>query len=438
MTQNLLIVDDNERIFESLAINFRQLGFDCLWAGDRASALRIAGDQRLAAAIIDLSLGEEDGIEVMRELFERQNDLPAIVITGFGSFPAAVRAIKLGAYDFLTKPLNFEKLNEVLQEALRLSAKAESLPVLPNGVAAQELVTRSPQMRELWERAAQLASTDLPVLITGESGTGKELFAERIHERSPRRAGPFVRINCSAVADTLADSEFFGHSRGAFTGAAGERIGLFRQADGGSLHLDEIGDMSPAIQAKLLRVLEDSRMRPVGSEKEVLVDVRIVASTNKDLTALVEEGQFRRDLFFRLNAVQIHIPPLRERIEDIPALAVHFLRRFAVGGQVKRLSDQALSTMSGYYWPGNVRELRNTVKVSAAITPASIIEADDLPDAIRHAKPATSVSGRIIDAEKELIVKALEEHGGNRQITSQRLGISRRTLYNKMKRYGLE
>ncbi|MCC8180739.1 MAG: sigma-54 dependent transcriptional regulator [Planctomycetes bacterium] len=437
MKRNLRIADDNERVFESLEINFQQLGYTCLWAPDRKTALRLGRENKLVAAIVDLSLGEEDGIEVMRELFELQADLPAIVITGFGTFPAAVRAIKLGAYDFLAKPLNFELLNDVLQEALRMGSKPDG-GVGRIRAGAANLVTASAEMLALWEKAAQLANTDIPVLITGESGTGKELVAQRIHERSARSGGPFVRVNCSAVADTLADSEFFGHGKGAFTGASDDRPGLFRQADGGTLHLDEIGDMSAAIQAKLLRVLEDSRIRPVGWEKDVVVDVRVVASTNKNLALMVDEGMFREDLFYRLNAVQLHIPPLRERVDDIEPLLEHFLRQFGDGRMEKRFSDKALRRLRDYYWPGNVRELRNTVKVCAAITPGNIIEVEDLPASIRAAKPATSISGRIIDAEKDLIIQALEENNGNRQITSQRLGISRRTLYNKMKRYGLE
>lgn len=436
MEQNLLIVDDNERLFESLEINFRLLGFRCLWAGDGREALRIARAAPLAAAIIDLSLGDEDGIEVMRSLFTARPGLPAIMITGFGTFQAAVRATKLGAYDFLAKPLNFDKLNEILQEALRMNSDSgATLGIRDNAPA---LVGRSPAMRDLWEKAATLAATDLPVVVTGESGTGKELFAERIHRSSNRRDGPFVRVNCSAIADSLAESELFGHRKGAFTGASDNRAGLLREASGGTLHLDEIGDMSLPIQAKLLRVLEERRLRPLGQEKEVAVDVRVVASTNRSLQSLVDEGEFRADLFYRLNAAQLHIPPLRERVEDIVPLLEHFLAGASAGGPAKRFSDKAVRALERYIWPGNVRELRNMVKVCAAVVPGSIIELEDLPATVRAPSRPTGGSVRITDAERELIVRALEESGGNRIIASQSLGISRRTLYNKMKTYGIE
>ncbi len=437
MRGKLLIVDDNERIFESLEINFRKLGFECFWAANGTAAMRLIREHDMLAAIIDLSLDNEDGIEIMQKLFEIKADLPAIIITGFGTFSAAVRATKLGAYDFLAKPLNFDKLNEVVQEAMQMHDQYGGIAMDASSMAS-DFVARSPAMLEVWNRAAQLGPTDIPVLVTGESGTGKEIVSERIHVHSPRKNHKFVRVNCSAITDSLADSELFGHRKGAFTGAATDRIGLLREADGGTLHLDEIGDMSMVTQAKLLRVLEDNRIRPLGGEKEVGIDVRIVASTNKDLEQMVAEGAFRGDLYYRLNAVELLIPPLRERTEDIPPLAELFLKRFSGTGTVKRFSDKAMQRLCQYGWPGNVRELRNAVKVCAAVVPGSIIEAEDLPSTVRLTGKTTSKSIRIADAEKTLIAAALEESGGNRQVASNRLGISRRPLYNKMKTYGLE
>ncbi len=437
MHGKLLIIDDNDRVFESLEINFRQLGYECFWAADGDSALRLAREHDMLAAIIDLSLDREDGIDIMRRLFEIKSDMPAIIITGFGTFRDAVRATKLGAYDFLAKPLNFEKLNEILQEALQMHDLCGGSAMDKTGISS-EFVVRSPVMRDILHRAAQLGPTDIPVLVTGESGTGKELVSERIHAHSPRRDNKFVRINCSAITDSLADSELFGHRKGAFTGATSDRPGLLREADGGTIHLDEVGDMSLAIQAKLLRVLEDNRIRPLGGEKEVDIDVRVIASTNKVLDKMVAEGSFRGDLYYRLNAVELSIPPLRERTDDIPPLSEFYLRRFSANTSVKRFSDKALERLCHYSWPGNVRELRNAVKVCAAVVPGSIIEVEDLPVTIRTATRTTTKSVRIMDAEKELIATALEESGGNRQAASNRLGISRRTLYNKMKAYGLE
>ncbi len=436
----LLIVDDNERVFKSLAINFRRNGFSCLWAADSGTALRLARTHPVCAAILDLSLGSESGLDLMRGLTKPRPRFPVVFISGFGTLEAAVAAMKMGAFDFLPKPLDFKRLLEVVNNAIAAAGSPERRPA-PDGGQDGGMIAASPEMRELLERAARAADSDIPVLLTGESGTGKELLAEYIHAQSSRRDQPLVRVNCSSITDSLAESELFGHVKGAFTGADSNHPGFFEQANRGTLHLDEIGDMPPAIQAKMLRVLESSKVRVLGGTREIPVDVRIIASTNRDLAAMTEQGRFRTDLYYRINPLQLHLPPLRERTADIPAL----LRRFLAilpGGEGKRFSVEAEKLLNGYDWPGNIREMKNIVKVSSLLTPGSVIEADDLPRSVRERRalrPASStrVSPRLDEAEKTAIQNVLDEVGGNRRLASERLGISVRSLYYKLERYGL-
>lgn len=431
----LLIVDDNEGVFESLEMNFQRGGQPCVWAANAEEALRRARESEPVAAIIDLSLGNESGLDAMRSLLAANPRLPVIFISGFGTLEAAVSAVKMGAYDFLPKPVNFKKLKTVLAEAI--AAKAEGGGRAPPRAAdARERLIAAPDgaIARLLDKADRVADSDLPVLITGESGSGKELLAEYVHARSPRAGKTLVRINCSAVAESLAESEFFGHAHGAFTGAAGNRKGFFQQADGGGIHLDEIGDMSPANQARMLRIIEEGAVRPVGADGETPVDVRIIASTNKDLERLCDGGAFRRDLYYRLAGVELAVPPLRDRPEDIRLLAEHFLARAVDGGQ-KRFSESALEALRRHSWPGNVRELRNVVKAAALLNPEAVIEAEHLPHAFRAAP--VRVSGRLEQSERDTIAAVLEQVAGNRKAAAKRLGISLRTLYYKLERYDL-
>ncbi len=431
MPNTILIVDDNENIFKSLSLNFRQRQYECIWARNRLEATAAVNAGPIDAVLLDLSLGNENGIDVLPELLALRPGLPVIIITGFGTFEAAVKAIKLGARDFLPKPLEFTKLYDAVREAMRGSA--------PDPDAANEdgvpIVTRNREIQALHKRARQFAKADIPVLVTGESGTGKELLATLVHYASPRADKPFLRINCSAFADTLVDNELFGHEKGAYTGALQPHPGLFEQADTGTLHLDEIGDMSLATQAKILRVLEEGVVRRLGGLIDRRVDVRIIASTNKDLEQCIEDGTFRQDLFYRLNAVTLHMPPLRERPDDVPLLLEHFLREFASEGQPRSFSDEAVKTLAAYAWPGNVRELRNLVKVCSLINESDVIEAEDLPEYILH--PGASRSSRLNIAERDVIKRTLVTSQGNKSLAAERLGISRRTLYNKMERYGI-
>ncbi|MCC8166043.1 MAG: sigma-54 dependent transcriptional regulator [Planctomycetes bacterium] len=479
MTDEILIVDDNERVFQSLAINFQKNGLTCHWAPDKDAALGAAAANRLSAAIIDLSLGSESGLDVMRELMRLRPALPVVFISGFGTLEAAVAAMKLGAYDFLAKPLDFKQLDQVVRKAIASSradsaagaeagtaaatgagAVAASDPAAPAAdsqrtAAAAGLVYASPAMDNLLRQAANAAATDIPVLVTGESGTGKELIVDYIHARSRRAAKPLVRVNCSAIVDSLAESELFGHTKGSFTGADDDHAGYFEQADGGTLHLAEIGDMSMAIQAKLLRTLESSFIRLVGGRRERRVDVRVVASTNRNPAALVEQGLFRNDLLYRINALHLDIPPLRDRPEDVPVLIRHFLAVMPEREGKKRFSVEAEKRLLAYAWPGNVRELKNMVKVCALLTPGMIIDVADLPNSVtaapttESAAPSTaagaasgriaagSQSGRLEDVEKVALRNVLAEVGGNRRKAAERLGISVRSLYYKLERYGL-
>lgn len=457
MERNLLIVDDNERVFQSLAVNFQRHGFTCLWAADRAIALDISAKNRLHAVLIDLSLGSESGLDVMEALTELHPNLPAVFISGFGTLEAAVSAMKMGAFDFLPKPLNFPRLLQVVNNAIAaMEGKAGTLEKAWGASAAKaaaqrsganaspglpEIVSSSPVMARLLEKAAVAAKSEIPVLITGESGTGKELLAEFMHAHSHRSERPLVRVNCSAINDALAESELFGHAKGAFTGAVANHRGYFEQADGGTLHLDEIGDMPAGIQAKLLRTLENSMIRAVGGIGETKVDVRLVASTNRDLAGMVAQGHFRSDLFYRINVLQLNIPPLRERREDIPVLLRHFLAVLPESGCGKRFSVEAERLLYEYPWPGNIREMKNIVKVCALLTPSTVIEAADLPQSLRNREAAaprhSSASRRLEESEKNTIIEILKEVGGNRRNAAERLGISIRSLYYKLERHGI-
>ncbi|MCC8181052.1 MAG: sigma-54 dependent transcriptional regulator [Planctomycetes bacterium] len=430
MNKHVLIVDDNERLFDSLAINLRKNKLDAHWAGKGDDALRLMAERQFSAILLDLALGEEKGIDLLPKLLRASPGTPVIIITGYGTFEVAVRAIKLGAYDFLPKPLDIDRLLTILWNAIETAPSARDDPA-----RTADMVANSPAMRELCEKARLVAKSDLPVLITGESGVGKELMAQYVHNHSLRRDKCFININCSAIAESLADSELFGHVKGAYTGASRNRAGYFERADGGTLHMDEIGDMSPAIQAKLLRVLEDSRIGRVGGEEEIAVDVRLIASTNMDLETAIEEGRFRKDLFYRLNAAHLHLPPLRERKEDIPALIETLLRRAGEPGRQKRFSSKAEDMLCAYDWPGNIRELKNLVQICTLLAPGAVIEPKDIPTSVAMRKDTQSV--RLVDNERELIRKALAEAGGNRLLAAQKLGISRRTLYNKLERYDL-
>ena len=423
----ILVADDDPSFRALLRDILEGEGHAVVEARDGEEALRFARREPFALVLTDRRMPVRDGIALLRALRE---ELPApppvVVLTGFGTIPEAVEAVRLGAADYLTKPL--ESPRALLAVVDRLLA-----PEAP----AEEIVTSDARLLEALALVDRVAPTDVPVLVTGESGTGKELVARRIHARSARAAGPFVAVNAAALPESLAESELFGHERGAFTGADRARAGRFEEAHGGTLFLDEIGELAPALQAKLLRVLEDRRVRRLGSEKDVTVDVRLVAATNRDLAREAETGGFRRDLYFRLAVVPVALPPLRERPGDVPLLARHFVSRLAARHRLPEpeLTPEALDALGAQGWPGNVRELRNALERAVVVRGGLAIRAEDVRPAAASGAPALTLDEET--REREAALEALRQSGGNRDAAARKLGISVRTLYYRLRRWGL-
>ena len=438
---NILVVDDNYKIYKSLELNLKKEGFLSCDARNFQDAIAIMYSNRPDIILLDLALGEESGLDLLREIQKIDSTIPVIMITGYGTLESAVKAIKLGAFDFLEKPLQFEKLLSTINNALEMTKLKNENRELKEKINVKRggLITQNEKMLEICDKACKLAVTDIPILITGESGTGKELIADMIHDNSNRRGQSLVKLNCSALSEQLLDSELFGHEKGAFTGAVDSHTGVFEQACGGSLHLDEIGDMAMSTQAKILRAIQYGEIRRIGGAAQIKVDVRFIASTNKDLSELIAQGLFREDLMYRLNASCIHLPPLRERKEDIPVLAATFIKEFQYEGEKRRLSDLAIEKMLEYDWDGNIRELRNIIRVTLALTDKEIIEADaiNLPKKMMVATNPV-LSGNLRSSERLLIVDALSSTGNNRSAAASKLGISRKTLYNKIEKYGIK
>jgi two-component system response regulator HydG len=391
------------------------------------------------------------GLEALDEIKAFNPAIPVIIMTAYSSVETAVEALKSGAYDYLTKPLDFDELRLAMERAMDHRQLREENRLLRESLGnhfdRQNIIGRSPAMVKLLETVAQVAPSEATVLITGESGTGKEMIAGAIHFNSPRKDGPFVKLNCAAITETLLESELFGHEKGAFTGAHKRKEGRFRQAHGGSIFLDEISEMSLAMQVKLLRVLQDREITRVGGEEVINVDVRLVAATNKDLFQEIEAGLFREDLFYRLNVVTITMPPLRERREDVPLLAKHFLETFCEKNRkkIKGFTPQAMDLLLKYDWPGNVRELMNAVERGVVLANSEYLDEKDLPLALRdesiegEAPPEQAIPGDLPleEVEKASILKTLELTGGNKSEAARRLGITRRTLHKKLKKYGV-
>ena len=393
----------------------------------------------------------QDGIELTRQLVGNRSDLPVIVITAFGSMESAVEAMRAGAYDFVTKPLEVDSLALVLQRAVQHRALREEVKLLRRAVAASHgvdnLIGESSEMRRVFNLLSRVAEADVSVLVLGESGTGKELVARAVHTRSQRKDGPFIAVNCSALPEALLESELFGHTRGAFTDARSPRRGLFQQAHGGTVFLDEIGDLPLALQPRLLRALQERKVRPVGSDTEIDIDVRVLAATNQDLESAVSEKLFRGDLYYRLNVVQVRLPPLRARGNDVLLLAQHFLRQTAarLDKHVERMSPSVAERLLAYSWPGNVRELQNCIERAVALTAYDQLGVDDLPEKIRDYRPsqvllASDHPSELVtmdEIERRYILRVLDVVSGNKSLAAQILGFDRRTLYRKLERYGI-
>ena len=450
--ERILAVDDDENMLALFESVLSKEGYAVVCAASGEEALDILTGQEFDLLISDWKLppGLMDGIELLRRVKAVQPTLPYILMTGHGDIPSAVVAMREGATDYLTKPINMDELKLVVEKVLevrRLSREVERLrEQLASGESAfPGIIAHSKAMRTLLRQVELVASSDTTVLLQGESGTGKELVARAIHERSPRREGPLVVVDCGTVHESLLESELFGHLRGAFTGAITNKKGLFEEAHGGTLFLDEIGDIAPVFQAKLLRVLQTREIRPVGSTRRVIVDVRVIAATNKDLKKLVTERQFRDDLYYRLAVVPLFFPPLRERHKDIPVLVEHFLRQACEHNKLplKRVSPAALRLLVTAPWPGNVRELEHTIERAVLLSPGPDIQ----PHAVTFESPTdpalaapTAVDltqARVVldSAERKKLQAALTQARGNRSQAAKLLGISRSTFYERLKRY---
>ncbi|MBE6397587.1 MAG: sigma-54-dependent Fis family transcriptional regulator [Lentisphaerae bacterium] len=438
MTDRILIVDDEKdtREFMARALSGK---YEVLTAADAELAMKqLDADRSIRLLLSDVRMPGEDGITLMKAAKAMNPGLAVILLTAFGSIDQAVAAMKDGADDFITKPVDLDQLELRIEKALkahRLESEVKHLKAqLDEKYGMNGIVGNSPAMQKVFRMIRQAAPTDATVLIQGPSGTGKELVARAIHNLSNRSKGPFVAVEFAAISPNLLESEMFGHEKGAFTGAVSRRIGRFESANHGTIFLDEISEMPIELQVKLLRVLQEREFQRVGSNETVKCDIRIVAATNRDLAAYVKEGKFREDLYYRLNVIDMRLPALKERTGDVPLLVNRYLREF--GG--KSVSPDAMRLLEAYQWPGNVRELRNAVEKMCVLSSSGEIGVDDVPDEMKRDVPMTlSVSGTLGETEKAKILAVLEEVGGNRTKAAERLGISRRTIYRKLEEYGL-
>ena len=446
----LLVVDDEKGIRDALVQVFEYEGHEVQSAGDGPDALDAAAEFHPDVIFLDVKMPGMDGLDVLDRLREQDPGVLVIMISGHGTIDTAVDATRKGAYDFLEKPLDTDRLLVTLKRALELKGLTASMAVLRSAVESRyEIVGTSYQIRQVLERVERVASAEARVLVTGENGTGKELVARAVHRLSDRSEGPFVEVNCAAIPSELIESALFGHIKGSFTGAVADRAGKFEQADGGTLFLDEIGDMSMAAQSKVLRALEQGVVTRVGGSKPVEVDVRVIAATNKDLAAEIDEGRFREDLFYRLNVVPIHIPPLRERREDIPMLVQHFGDLMVATARVAPMSfsEGAVEQLSALPWPGNVRELRNTVERLMILSACTRVEPSDV-DLLASGRSATAGLGAEFlqadtfadfkeRAERAFILQKLRENDWNVAETARSVDMPRSNLYKKIEKFGL-
>ncbi|MDP3276167.1 MAG: sigma-54 dependent transcriptional regulator [Deltaproteobacteria bacterium] len=449
MKGRVLLVDDDGNTCEVLAERLELRGFVVCTENSAEAALDRLSRESFDVVVTDINMRGMSGIELCERVATNRPDVPVILITAFGSLESAVAAIRVGAYDFVTKPFEIESLALSLHRAVQTHSLREEVKQLRKAVTAshqfEDLLGASPAMAQVYSLIERVADSDASVLITGESGTGKELVARALHNRGKRRAGPFVALNCSAVPESLMESELFGHAKGAFTDARQARTGLLKQADAGTLFLDEIGDMSLSVQPKLLRALQERCVRPVGASAEISFDARVVAATHRDLESVVEDRTFREDLYYRLNVIHIHLPPLRSRGGDVLVLAQHFISIFAArsGKKVQGLAPQAAERLLAYAWPGNVRELQNCIERAVALTRFEELAVEDLPEKIRsyrsrHVLVAGDDPSELVpldEVERRYILRVLDTVAGNKTAAAKILGIERATLYRKLERY---
>ncbi len=444
MPFSVLVIDDEEGIRESLKGILEDEGYEVFLAENGEEGLRIFEEQGPDLVMLDIWLPGIDGMEVLRVMRDRKPDIPVVMISGHGTIEIAVKATKIGAYDFLEKPLSLDRVLITLKRAIEFkNLEREHRELRKNISLKWRLIGESGVMRRLRSEIESLAMTNSVVLITGESGSGKELVARMIHEVSPRKKGPFIEVNCAAIPHELIESELFGHERGSFTGAIERKKGKFELADGGTLFLDEIGDMSLTAQAKVLRVIETKEFQRVGGSKKIKVDTRIISATNKDLIEEVKKGNFREDLYYRINVVPVYLPPLRDRKDDIPLLLEHFIDLISgeYGIKPKKFEDGAVRLLMEYLWPGNVRELKNTVERLMIMVRDDIIKESDVRKVLTDRTDYTSYT-TLKEAreafERDFILKKLEENNWNITRTAESIGIDRTNFYRKLKYYNIK
>lgn len=453
MNKRILIIDDEPSICVTLAMALGKK-YTTEYKLNAADGLNLLKSKDFDLVLLDLKIGMVNGLDVLKEIKAHDPAIAVIIITAFGSIDTTIEAMRAGAYTYVTKPLRIEELQLHIEQALRVAALEEKVSHLSTEIEHQYnyygMIGKSEGMKRVFALIDKVKDSTVSVLISGESGSGKELVARAIHYSGPRRSKNFVAVNCAAIPETLLEDEMFGHIKGSFTGAIGTKKGRFEQADGGTLFLDEIGDMPLAMQAKLLRVLQEKRYTPLGSEEEREVDVRVIAATNRDIRQMITEGTFRQDLFYRLNVVGIHIPPLRERQDDVHSLCNYFMRKFAQeqNKTAVRMSPKVEQILMEYTYPGNVRQLANVVEYAMIVCDGQEIQVGDLPEEIRRGsadrvntaaeqkKGSIEISGRTLkQIEKQVILSRMEEYGGHQQRTANSLGISERSLRNKLNEY---
>lgn len=451
MKFSILIVDDEKNIRTGLSQALESEGYETFMASDGAQALSLINSKKVDLVITDLKMPEMSGEELLKRINSDNLDIPVIILTGHGTIENAVQTMREGAYDFITKPLNLDHLYLIIKRALsnrqllqQHKALQEEVEKFKNRSRYLNLIGKSSSMKKVVETIDQVAATKASILITGESGVGKEVVADVIHNLSDRRDKPFIKVHCAALSESLLESELFGHEKGAFTGAISRKRGRFELAHNGTIFLDEIGEINQAVQIKLLRVLQEKTFERVGGEEAVTVDVRIISATNKDLAREVEKGNFREDLYYRLNVVNLHIPPLRERKEDIPLLTALFLKEFSEENNKKidGIETKAQTALYNHNWKGNIRELRNCIESSVVLTKGNIISYDDLPVSIKSESSINNITikpgTRLSEVEKIVIQSTLGSLNGNKSRTAEVLGIGRKTLHRKLKEYNIE
>ncbi|MFZ5898333.1 MAG: sigma-54-dependent transcriptional regulator [Bacillota bacterium] len=445
MLPKVLIIDDEEDMCWALEKAMQHEGYRTVSAVSGRQGLDLLRSEGASIVLLDLQMPDMNGLDVLQEIRLFNPELPVIIITGYGTIEVAIEAMRLGATGYITKPLDLYQLKLAIRKALQEKDLLKEVKFLRSELTKDrgEMIGESPALQKVKYMIKKVAPTDATVLLTGESGTGKEVAAVAIHKLSLRADGPFVAVNCAALPEQLLETELFGHEKGAFTGATSRRTGRFELANRGTIFLDEIGEMSPGMQAKLLRVLQEKSFERVGGTQTIQVDIRVIAATNKNLEEAVRNGTFREDLFYRLNVIHIDIPPLRERKEDIPLLVDYFIGKLCPTHARCRITDEALALLCRYNWPGNVRELQNVLERAIIISPSGEIKPEHLPQDIQDLNKEENENGitpgaTLREAEKEMIIRALRKCGGNRSQAARLLGIARTTLLFRMKKYGIE